>query len=344
MPPAEKVHSPVARWRRRRFWLKLAALLLAAVFSAVTIWFILRAEEIIRSLLPREIQIEGISVSLLGRSFVLKGVRVSGRLGSPCEGRLLLELAELTGQFVIAERRLTALAINGAELINPGWQRVCFTATPQSPPLRLSDFAVSEGLEVKFQKVRFRIPHLGEVSATGGFRLSEPQPEGLQLRSVQLSFSGVRLQGKARELLLNLQRTNGDWQLISADFIAALSLKQLEKIPKLSSPRLSILAGNADIRVSATARQGYWKIFTQVELSQVRLRGEPFYSMPMGILQLTPENVWPMVEDSPGLFSFSFETKARQAQLVNKFTTDLRRAFTAKVKRNLKKKVPVLPF
>ena len=104
------------------------------------------------------------------------------------------------------------------------------------------------------------------------------------------------------------------------------------------------MAGNADIRLAATARQGNWKILTNVELSKVRLRGEPFYTMPMGLLQLTPENVWPMVEDSPGLLSFNFETKAHQGQLVKEFTADLRRALTTKVKGNLKKKVPVLPF
>ncbi|HMY11540.1 MAG TPA: hypothetical protein PKC74_07940 [Turneriella sp.] len=113
MPPADAVHIP-RRWRRPRFWLKLGALLFAAAFTATTIWFILRAEQFILSRLPREIQASSISVSFLGRSFVLKGVRVSGRMGSPCEGRLLFEIAELTGQFVIRERRLTSLEFEPA--------------------------------------------------------------------------------------------------------------------------------------------------------------------------------------------------------------------------------------
>lgn len=343
MPPADAVHIP-RRWRRPRFWLKLGALLFAAAFTATTIWFILRAEQFILSRLPREIQASSISVSFLGRSFVLKGVRVSGRMGSPCEGRLLFEISELTGQFVIRERRLTSLAVNGAELINQGWQKSCFAATPESRPLRLSEIAPASGLEISFRQVRFRLPYLGEASATGSIRLSEPQPDGLQLRAAQLSLSGVRIQGGARELAVNLNRTNGNWQLATGNFTATLSLKQLEKIPKLSSRRLTVLAGNADIRLAATARQGNWKILTNVELSKVRLRGEPFYTMPMGLLQLTPENVWPMVEDSPGLLSFNFETKAHQGQLVKEFTADLRRALTTKVKGNLKKKVPVLPF
>jgi hypothetical protein len=335
---------PQRRWRRPRFWLKLGVLLFAAGFTATTLWFILRVEQIILSRLPREIQAAGISVSFLGRSFILQGVRITGRTNSPCEGRLLLEIAELTGTFLIAERKLTALSVNGAELNNQGWQKVCFAASPESPLLRLSDIAPSSGIDVNFRQVRFRLPYLGEASASGAFRLSEPQPDSLHLRAAQVALSGVKIQGQARELAVSLNRTNGSWQLVSGNFTATLALRQLEKIPRLSSRRLTVLGGNADIRLTASARQGNWKILTQVELTKVRVRGEPFYSMPMGLLQLTPENVWPMVEDSPGLLSFNFETKAHQGELIKRFAADLRRALTTKVKGNLKKKVPVLPF
>lgn len=344
MAPAETVHHPRRRWNRPRFWLRLAALVFAAVFATTTVWFILRAEQIILSRLPREIQVAGISVSFLARSFVLREVKVSGRIGSACEGRLLLQIGELTGRFVISGRRMTALSVKGAELYNQGWQKVCFAATAQSPVLRLSDIAPASGLDVDFRQVRFRLPYLGEASASGALRLTEPQHDVLQLGAAKLSFAGVRIQGEARQLSLRLNRASGNWQVDSGNFAAALGLKRLEKIPGLSSPRLRVLAGNADIRLTATARQGQWEIMTQVELSKVRLRGEPLYSMPMGLLQLTPENVWPMVEDSPGLLTFSFETKARQGQLVKAYTAGLRRALALKVKGNLKKKVPVLPF
>lgn len=344
MSLAETAHHPHRRWLRPRFWLKLAAFVFAAAFATATVWFILRAEQIILSRLPREIQVASISVSFFGRGFVLKDVKVSGRIGSPCEGRLLLQISELTGRFVISERRLTALAVNGAELNNQGWQKACFAATAQSRALRLSEIAPAAGLDVDFRQVRFRLPYLGEASASGSFRLTEPQQDALQLAAAKLAIAGVKIQGEARQLAINLNRTNGSWQLMSGNFAAALGLKQLEKIPRLSSRRLTVVAGNADIRLTATANQGNWKIVTNVELSKVRLRGEPLYSMPMGLLQLTPENVWPMVEDSPGLLAFSFETEARQGQLVKEYTADLRRALTSKVKGNLKKKVPVLPF
>jgi hypothetical protein len=338
------ITHPQRRYRRARFWLKLGVLLFAAGFTATTLWFILRIEQIILSRLPREIQASGISVSFLGRSFVLQGVRVTGRMSSPCEGRLLLEIAELTGKFLIAERKLTALSINGAELNNQGWQKVCFAASPESPMPRLADIAPSSGIDVNFRQVRFRLPYLGEATASGAFRLSEPQPDSLHLRAAQVALSGVRIQGQARELAASLNRTNGSWQLVSGNVTATLAVRQLEKIPGLSSRRLTVLGGNADIRLTASARQGNWSILTQVELTKVRVRGEPFYSMPMGLLQITPENVWPMVEDSPGLLSFHFETKAHQKELIRQFTADLRRALTRKVKGNLKKKVPVLPF
>jgi hypothetical protein len=139
-------------------------------------------------------------------------------------------------------------------------------------------------------------------------------------RHQKLSLLGVRLQGETRQLSVELVRSNGGWQLAAGSFTAALLLKQLEKIPKLSSRRLTVLAGNADVRLTASARQGHWKVTTAVELTRVRLRGEPFYTMPMGLLQLTPENVWPMAEDSPGLLAFSFETRAAQGQLIKEFT------------------------
>lgn len=344
MSPAETVHNAHRPWRRPRFWLKLGVFFFSLAFTAVAVWFILRAEQIILSLLPREIQAGSISVSFIGRSFVLKGVKVSGRMGSPCEGRLLFEIGELTGRFLIRERRLTALSINGAELNHQGWQKDCFAETQQSSSLRLSDIAAPSGLDIELRQVRFRLPYLGEATAHGSFRLSEPQPDTIQLKAPKIVIVGVRLQGETRQLSVELVRSNGGWQLAAGSFTAALLLKQLEKIPKLSSRRLTVLAGNADVRLTANARQGHWKVTTAVELTRVRLRGEPFYTMPMGLLQLTPENVWPMAEDSPGLLAFSFETKAAQGQLIKEFTADLRRALTGKIKGNLKKKVPVLPF
>lgn len=332
------------RWRRPRFWLKLGAVIFAVAFIALTVGFMLRAEQIILSLMPREIQASSLSISLLGRSFVFQGVKVSGRQGSPCEGRLLLEIAELTGRFQIRERRLTALTVNGAELFNPGWQKSCFAATEQSRALRLSEIAPVAGLEVALSRVRFTLPYLGEASASGAFRLAEPQPDALQLSAEKLAISGVKVQGEARQLSVSFNRTDGNWQLVTGNFAAALNLRQLEKIAKLSSRRLTVLAGSADIRLTATARRGYWKAVTSVELTKVRLRGEPFYTAPLGLLQLTPENVWPMAEDSPGLLAFGFETQARQGALIYAFTADLRRALTGKIKGNLKKKVPVLPF
>lgn len=344
MAPAEAVHTPYRPWRRPRFWIKLCALVFAAAFSTVTVWFILRVEQIILSLLPREIQAESISVSFIGRSFVLKGVKVSGYTSSPCAGRLLFEIGELTGRFIIRERRLTALLVNGAELNNQGWQKDCFAVAQQSRPLRLAEIAAASGLDVELRQVRFRLPFLGEAVANGSFRLTEPEPDTVQVKAPSLLLAGVRLQGEARQLSLDLKRSADSWQLVAGSFTATLRLKQLEKISKLSSRRLTVLAGNADVRLIANARRGNWKVTTGVELTKVRLRGEPFYTMPMGLLQLTPENVWPMVEDSPGLLAFNFETEAAQGQLVKEFTADLRRALTSKIKGNLKKKVPVLPF
>lgn len=333
-----------SRWHRIRFWLKIGALLSAVVFTAIVAYAIVHIEKIILARLQPEIQAERLSVSFLNRSFLLSGVKFSGRAGTPCAGRLLLSIAELAGNFVISERRLSRLTVNNAELMTQQWQRACFTRDTATPALQFSELILPTGLDIEFQQVRLRLPHAGEVAFSGLVQLSAPQKELLRARAAKLTFRGVRLQGNARRFEVELQKSEGNWRLSTGTFAVELKLKELEKIPQLSSRRLTVISGAADVRMVASVRNALWKIFTNVELSKVQLRGEPFYNAPMGLLRLTPENVWPMVEDSPGIFAFSFQTEATQKELANSFAANLRRALTKKAKGNLKKKVPILPF
>lgn len=333
-----------SRWHRVRFWLKIGALLFALVFAGIVTYAILRIEKIILAYLPPEIQAEQLSVSFLHRSFLLSNVKIFGRAGSPCAGRLLVAITELTGNFVISERRLSRLAVNNGELFTREWQPACFRRDAATSPLQFSELALPSGLELELRQVRLRLPYAGEVAFSGTLQLTAPQRELLQADASKLLFAGTRLQGSTRRFAVELQQSKDNWHLRSANFAVELKIKDLEKIPQLSSRRLTVVAGNADIRLLAMLRNARWKIVTDIELSKVKLRGEPFYSAPLGLLQFTPENVWPMVEDSPGIFAFSFETEAEPKELAKSFAADLRRALTKKAKGNLKKKVPVLPF
>lgn len=331
-------------WLRPRFYVKLFAFIFAAGFTGFTLWFVLRVEKIILSNLPREITAQNLSVSFLGRSFILSGVKLTGLVGSQCEGRLLAELKEVTGTFTIRTRRLTGLTVNGADLYNQVWEKACFATGEVRREFRLSEAMLPEGLSVVLKSVSLRLPQFGEATVNAKLKLEEPAEGSLRLTASAANLTNIRLSWSAKRLAADFRRAQSVWQLAAADVTLAGTVKQLEKIQKLSSRRLTILGGNADIRMTASARRGRWTIFTSVELSRVRLRGEPFYTMPMGLMQLTPENMWPMVEDSPGIFAFSFKTEAAQAALPAVYAADVRRALTRKVKGNLKKKVPILPF
>ena len=61
-------------------------------------------------------------------------------------------------------------------------------------------------------------------------------------------------------------------------------------------------------------------------------------------LKLTPQNLWPMVEDKPNFFTVAFKTTGSWKGLPRRYAADFKRAVVKKVKANLKKKIPALPF
>ena len=337
--PINKTHKP-----RRRLWLKLGALFFALTFVSIVVLFLLRIEKFILARLPSEVVPENLSVSFLGRSFVMTRVRISGRAGSPCAGKLMSEIGQLTGSFSLRHRRLTQVALKDVRLTSDALKRACLVPPAEKERLRLSDIAMPGGLSVNIEQLQFPLPEFGAVVLNSRLSLSEPKPQEMALSAERVQMANRRLVIEATGLRADFVRGSGAYVLTAANFSLFARITELDKLPRLKSRKLTVLAGEAEIRSKVLASSKTWNVDTKVALKKVRVKGAPLFKMPFGLLQVTPESLWPMAEDSPGLFEFAFKTEADRDALPRRLASDAQRALTAKLRGNVKKKMPGIPL
>lgn len=336
-------HTP-KRGSRWRLYVKLGALLFAVAFTSLTLWFIFRIEKFIVERLPQEITTENLSVSFVNRAFVMSKVTIRGRKGTACDGKIITEIGELTGTFSLRHRKLTGLSVKGMQLKPLALTNECFVRKGEKADVKLGDFVMPEGLNISLEGGRFPVPEFGELTANTNLLLTNTAPDVLSIQSDRIRAANGRFDLNVKGAKVDFLREAGTLVLSAANLSLVLRVNDLAKIPRLKSKKFSVLAGDAEMRSTAEVRGGRWKVESTVALKKIKVKGEPFFNMPMGLLQLTPENMWPMAEDSPGLVEFSVKTEAYTHQLVRAFAADMKRALTAKIKGNLKKKMPVLPF
>ncbi len=327
---------------RFRFYLKLFVASFAVIVTALLLWFIFRVEAYLLSRLPKEITVEKLSVSFLNQAFVMTGAKVMGKPGTTCEGKVVLEVAEATGKFRLKERKLTELQVKAVTVKSDALRRGCFVKPGDKPDLRLGDGVGPEGLKVQVSDGIVPVPEVGDVTIQTIFSVRENEHGATVVQFEKMHAENARLSADAKKIALAFVKGTEAMRLSDGEIMATVKLNRLEKHTKLSSKKFRVLAGDAELRISADIRRGDWTLYTAIDLRHMKLTGEPLYNMPL--LKLTPENMWPMVEDSPGLFSFSFKTLAPEAKLAKTFAADFRGAITRKIKGNLKKKIPVLPL
>jgi hypothetical protein len=330
---------------RARFYVKLFAALSAVVFVAGIFWFSLRAEKYILAALPEEITVQNLSVSFLNQAFVMTGVVVQGKAGSSCGGKTMFTIRELTGSFSLRYRKLSALRFVKPEYKDSPGLRDCITQPAKKPALRFSDHVHPSGLAVRVEEGLLSLPGFDDMEIHADFILAERGPNRLALSGNRLSIRNSIAEFDLKKLALEIQGgAGGDPVAESGHIMARLRVIRPEKISQLRTRQFTVLGGEGDIQMAADANHGFVTAYTSVDLKQMRLTGQTLYNMPMGLLTLTPENLWPMVEDSPGHLKFSFKTRSEQAQFVRSYVADFRKALVDKIKANLKKKIPVLPF
>lgn len=312
------------------------------VFTAALLWFIFRIEKYIVSRLPKEITLENISVSFLNQSFTATNVRFTGKTGTLCEGKIFAEVAELDGKFLLKERKLTEIRLKKPALKKEALQRGCFAKPGEKTEIRLDESIGPAGIKIQVLEGLVPAPEVGMLAVEAVLTLRENEHGALVAGFEKFSAMNTLVRADARKLALAFVQSGETLRLSDGEIMGTLKAGHLEKITRLSTKKLRVLAGEGEIKFSADIRRGEWTVFTNVDLKRIRLKGEAFYNMPL--MQLTPENMWPMAEDSPGLFNFSFKTSAAAAKLTKTYAADFRNALAKKIKANLKKKIPVLPF
>ncbi|MBS0618048.1 MAG: hypothetical protein JSR44_07655 [Spirochaetes bacterium] len=329
------------RWR---FYFKLSAVLASISIVGFILFFILRIEKFILARLPKEISVEKLSVSLINRAFVLEGAQLRGRAGTSCENKILADIKQLTGKFNLRARRLTELTLSGATLYNRHWDKVCFVQLGEAQERRFADYAMPEGLKVTVKDLKFSIPEFNEVVLHTKLQLQETASGALSATAIDLNFGNRRITGAMRRLNAEIQRRATKWNLERADIVALVQVRNLEKIDRLRTHRLTVLGGDAYIAFSAEARGEMWQSVADVELRRLEVKGSPIYKAPMGLGDLTPQSIWPMIEDTRGRFAFACKSHTTIDKLAATISRDCKRALAHKVRKNLKKKFPILPL
>lgn len=327
---------------RFRFYLKLFVALFAVAFTAALLWFIFRIEKYIISRLPKEITVENISVSFLNQSFTATNVRLTGKPGTQCDGKIFAEVAELDGKFLLKERKLTEIRLRKPALKKEALERGCFVKAGEKTEIRLHESVGPAGIKIQVLDGVVPMPEVGALAVDAVLTVRENEHGALVAGFEKFIAVNGLVRADARKIALAFVQGGETLRLSDGEIMGTLKANHLEKISRLSTKKLRVLAGEGEIKFSADIRRGEWTLFTNIDLRHMKLKGEPFYNMPL--MQLTPENMWPMAEDSPGFFNFSFKTSAASAKLAKTYAADFRNALAKKIKANLKKKIPVLPF
>jgi hypothetical protein len=343
--PQQAPHKKV-RSRRARVWFvtKIFAVVFAVTITAFSIWFVFGVEKYILQRLPKEVVAQNLAVSFLNQAFVLTNTQFFGTVGSACEAKLLAQAQEITGRFSLRQRRLTSLKVSGFKPEQLLLDGTCLRPNREKPALQLNQVIAPEGIQVILEDAQIPLRELGTGTVTGIAQIKENDGGLIAVTGEKFKLAGNRLSLEIGKLNLTLQRSEKGLAVETAEINAVGKINHLEKIQKLSTRKLQVLSGDGIFKFTSETRKGIWTVFVGVQLLNVTVKGEALNKMPMGFMEFKPETLWPMVEDSPGVLSFSFRTISTQERLAGTVAADLKRSLTAKVRSNLKKKIPILPF
>jgi len=325
-------------------WLRWLVLGLALTFAGFSIWFVLRIEKFIVARLPREVVVGNLSVSFIGSRFVLNEVQILARAGGACEGKVLATARQIEGAFILRQRKLESLTLSDVRLTADGMDRRCHARETSQREFNLHQYASPSGIVIDIREAVLPVREFGQLRLNTVANLTYAEPNSVQINADRVKLTGKNLAIAGQKIMLQFGKNGAGYELQSAAAVVTAKYSDLSKMPRLSSRKFSVRSGDAELKLTAQFAHLQWSVVTAVELRGVKVGGEPLYNMPMGLLQLTPENMWPMAEDAPGIFSFGFSTEATSAKLPAVYASDFKIALKNKVRKNLKKKIPVLPF
>jgi hypothetical protein len=334
----------MARSHRLLRWLRWVFLALALTFAGLSIWFVLRIERFILARLPREVVVGNLSVSFITSRFVLNDVQILGREAGACSGKVLATARQIEGDFLLRQRQLKSVTLADVRLTAEGIDRRCFAKDTHQSDFSLRQYTSAAGVIVDIRDAVMPLREVGAARLNAVATLVYPDEKTMSIKADRITLAAKNLNITGRNVSLALDRNSNGLQLQNAAASVTARYSDLSKLPRLSSRKLVVRAGEAELKLSAEFAQSAWSVFSAVELKGVKVGGAPLYNMPMGLLQLSPESLWSMAEDAPGLFAFSFKTLATTVKLPATYVADFRIALTNKVRKNLKKKIPVLPF
>lgn len=304
----------------------------------------LRLEEIILARLPPEISVGRLSLSLWNRGFILSQVEFKGPVNTPCAGRPVASIAEIAGTFELKARRLSSLRISDLQMSTGNLRRDCFLSQRERSSAAMANFVSASGLHVVLNNATIRIPGFDVLGLDAALSIVQNDEQVFGLRVEKLFVRNARLRLETQKFWATIAASGKNLNTQAGEIMATLRLPHLEKLPRLNSKQLKVLGGEGLIKLAASAERSVWTSYTSVELTGVKVTGEPLNKMPLGLFEFTPQSIWPMAEDSEGIFRFAFKSRGDEHKFAKIYAADLQKAFVGKVKANLKKKIPVLPF
>lgn len=301
-------------------------------------WLVFRLESIVRKELPQEIQAQSLKISLWSGGFSLDKVTIAAAQDYPadCAGKILFTVDKISGAFRLWGLKLNSLTLEHPRLREVG--RKCLGRNSNKNTLGRLAWLEESGLQIEVAAAEYNLPDFGTVKIDAVAWL-KPHEQGYQITS-----ESIAARAEAGSLQFNKVKLAWRDGAYTLDAMGSLAIPELGRLKRLKTKQLTVERGGGFAKFSATANRGEWTGFTSIDLKGIGVKGEPLNKMPLGFLELTPQSIWPMAEDKPGQFSFAFKTRSADDRLVKTFVADLQRAFVQKLKANLKKKIPILPF
>ena len=306
--------------------------------------FVKMIDSMIQKSLPEFLQAKTISTSLLQSVIRVDDLKL---LSSPaCNSLPMIEATILQSAFSLQRRTVSSVKIDRADIFLDRIQKHCMPQLKENDKSMPLDYIGKQGMDLIIENAILHISNHQKLLFTAHLRILPQTDKSYRIdhQSFRVDYHGliVKMQ-RGSMVVVPPQEPNGNFQKYgSATF--RIESNALEKIPGINSEKLQLVKGA--IQATADLVVGYSEVALSgdVHLLNVKVQGNPLIQSPLSFFRLTPDALWPLAEDSPGKFNFIFKANGRQDQIIELTGKAIRQAITAKVKANIRKKIPLPIF
>ena len=331
----------MTRRRRRLLWGTAIVLIIVSTGGFI---FVKMIDSMIQKSLPEFLQAKSISTSFLQSVVRVENLKL---LSSPaCNNLPMIETNVLQSAFSFQRRSVSSVRIDRADIFLDRIRNHCLPQLKESDKSVHADYISKQGLDLIIDNAVLHLADHQKALFNAHLRIipQDDQSYRIDHQSFRIDYYGLAIKMQRGSIVIIPPKDpNGDFKKSGS---AALMIESdaVEKIPGINSEKIQVLKGS--IRASAQLAIGVGGVTVSgnVNLLNLKVHGESLIKSPLPLLKLTPDALWPLAEDSQGKLNFTFTAKGHQSQIIELTGKAIRLAITAKIKANIRKKIPIPIF